>query len=70
MASRCVAVVLATVAVGLRPRRVPARDVTRGRDRRRRPLHRPVRQPRAGAVMGNALEDYCEGQPFRFRITG
>ncbi len=24
----------------------------------------------AGAVMGNALEDYCEGQPFRFRITG
>ena len=24
----------------------------------------------AGAVMGNALEAYCEAQPFRFRITG
>jgi hypothetical protein len=24
----------------------------------------------AGSVMGNALEPYCEGQPFRFRITG
>jgi len=24
----------------------------------------------AGATMGNALEDYCEDQPFRFRITG
>ena len=24
----------------------------------------------AGSVMGNALHAYCEGQPFRFRITG
>jgi hypothetical protein len=24
----------------------------------------------AGATMGNALEAYCEDQPFRFRITG
>jgi len=24
----------------------------------------------AGSVMGNALEDYCDAQPFRFRITG
>ena len=24
----------------------------------------------AGATMGNALEDYCEDQPFRFRISG
>jgi hypothetical protein len=25
----------------------------------------------AGSVMGNALEAYCEGQPFRFdRIAG
>jgi len=23
----------------------------------------------AGATMGNALEDYCEDQPFRFRIV-